>query len=447
MATVTDQQDLKALCLEHFAQVEEKNSPQSQSALQQQRRAAMEAFQALDFPTTKHEEWKYTNVAPLLKTPYDLKQNEAVSSMLGEERQQLFDIPEANVLVFVNGNYEAHLSRILSPVHELTLLNLASAEEKNEPALYEHFGKLADAEHNAFTALNTGFSQQGAYFYVPKGQEVERPIIIHYVSDAKRGPVLSNPRNLFVVGANSRVQVIENFVTLGDQPAFDNAVTEIYVSEGAFVDYYKLQNCAPAASHVGTTQVHQERNSHFDSFMITLQGQLIRNDLNIVLDGEGCEGHMYGLYLQKGKTHVDNHTLVDHRKPNSFSNELYKGILDDRATGVFNGKIYVRQDAQKTNAFQSNRNILLSEEATINTKPQLEIWADDVKCSHGATTGQLDEEALFYLRARGLGEGQAKAMLMHAFASDVVDKVRIEPLRNYLEQLITERLEGSASQD
>jgi Fe-S cluster assembly protein SufD len=248
------------------------------------------------------------------------------------------------------------------------------------------------------------------------------------------------PRNLLVAGKNSQASVVEVYLTRGEGTSFTNIVTEIVVQENANLEHTKIQNEGSQAFNIGTTQVYQARDSKFFSVTISLNGAIIRNDLNIVLDDQNCEANLYGLYMPTGKTHIDNHSLVDHAKPHSYSNELYKGILDGKSTGVFNGKIFVRQDAQKTNAFQSNRNILLSKDASMNTKPQLEIFADDVKCSHGATTGQLDEDMLFYLRARGIGLDKARALLMYAFAGDVINQVKIEAVRHYIESAIASRL-------
>jgi Fe-S cluster assembly protein SufD len=230
------------------------------------------------------------------------------------------------------------------------------------------------------------------------------------------------------------------FLSKGNQPSFTNIVTEIVVQENATVTYTKVQNESDQAYIIGTTQVYQARDSKFSATTVSLSAALIRNNLNIVLDAENCEANLFGLYMLNGSQHVDNHTLVDHAKPRSYSNELYKGIMDGKSTGVFNGKIYVRQDAQKTNAFQSNKNILLSKDASMNTKPQLEIFADDVKCSHGATTGQLDEDMLFYLRSRGIGTNEAKALLMYAFATDIINQIPLEAVRLYVERAIANRL-------
>ena len=439
MNTATDTPDLKTRLLEAFALREGDLSGRGDTVLRARRREAMGRFEALGFPTQRDENWKYTPLGQVLGVPYDFRQNQTEGALSKRDLAGQFDYPHANVLTFVNGRYEPRLSRVCSPVHELRVLNLADAEEKNEPCLERFFDHIAPPE-DAFTALNTAFATHGACLYVPAGQQTQRPVVVHFISDARRGPVLSQPRNLIVLGDGARAEIVENFTTLGPHASFTNVVTEISLAPGARCYYHKLQRASAAAHHVGTTHVQQQRDSHFESTTVTTRGGVVRNNLNLTLDAENCESHMYGLYLLNGRTHCDNQTTVDHRRPRSFSNELYKGIVDDRATGVFNGRIYVRPDAQKTNAFQSNRNLLLSEDATVNTKPQLEIWADDVKCSHGATTGQLDEEALFYLRARGLDKGQARALMLRAFAAEVLDKVTLAPLRHYLDGWLDERL-------
>jgi len=252
--------------------------------------------------------------------------------------------------------------------------------------------------------------------------------------------VMSQPRNLIILEDNAQATIVESFHTIGTNDSFTNCFTEVVLNKDAHLDYYKIQNDSDKSYHVGTTQIYHVKKSYSSSTTITLSGAIVRNNLNIELGDEYCEAYLNGLYLEQGNMHVDNHTLVDHAKPNCYTNELYKGVLDDKSSGVFNGKIYVKLDAQKTNAFQSNKNILLSPNASMNTKPQLEILADDVKCSHGCTIGQMDDNALFFLRSRGIGESNAKALLTYAFASDVIDKVKLEPLRIHLNGLIAQRL-------
>jgi Fe-S cluster assembly protein SufD len=345
-----------------------------------------------------------------------------------------------NVLYFVNGRYDAGLSKIISPADQVSILSWHEALEQQPGVVQTYFNQLTDSKNEAFTALNTAFAGDGIFIHVPKGKVVEDPIVLYFINDVRSENIGSQPRNIFIVGENAQVTLTETFLTLGEGQAFTNAVTEIYVAEHANVQYYKVQNDSDNAYHVGTTQVSMADNSHFYAATVSLNGGFIRNNLNIAIDGEHCDAHMYGLYFPDGKQHIDNHTVADHRKPNSESNELYKGVLRGKSTGVFNGKIFVQEDAQKTNAFQSCKNVVLSPDATMNTKPQLEIFADDVKCSHGTTTGQLDDEALFYLRSRGISKDEAMNLLMFAFCEDVITQIKIEPIREYLEGIITQKL-------
>jgi Fe-S cluster assembly protein SufD len=289
-------------------------------------------------------------------------------------------------------------------------------------------------------ALNTSFINGGAFIHVARRQELSYPLYIYHISDARQYPILSQPRSLIFIGGDAKVQLTETFITLGASESFTNEVMEVVVDKNATVEYYKIQNETANASQVSTTHIRQTGCSNVHAVTVTLNGGMIRNNMNVIMEAAGSEAHLFGLYVLDGHTHADNHTLVDNMQPNCFSNELYKGVLDENATGVFNGKIMVRPDAQKINAYQTNKNILLSDEATINTKPQLEIFADDVKCSHGCTVGQLDENALFYLRARGIPKPDAQELLLKAFALDILDQVKPELLRTYVENLITERL-------
>lgn len=376
------------------------NNQASGVAIQQIRDNAFHNFVELGLPTTKHEEWKYSNVSALSKTKYNFK------SQSGFSQSDLDTIPlphlEGNILYFVNGVYDASLSTIISDSKKLQILPFSQALSENHELLLGYFNKYANATNEAFTALNTALASDGVVIKVPNHQVVEEPIILRFITDSRKENVGTNLRNLIVVGENAQVKIAEAHRTLGDEKAFVNAFTEIVVGKSAMVDYYKVQNESDQSHHIGTTQVFQEANSYFYAATATLNGGFVRNNLNIVLGGEHVESHLYGLYVPNGKQHVDNHTLVDHQMPNCESNELYKGILMDKSSGVFNGKIFVRQDAQKTNAYQNCRNVVTSDEAVMNTKPQLEIWADDVKCSHGTTTGQLNDDAIFYMQARGI---------------------------------------------
>jgi Fe-S cluster assembly protein SufD len=434
----TETIDLKTKLLTDFHARESLLNGEAGSAFHQKKRAAIGRFEELGFPTPKNEEWKYSNVKDLISESYHFN---AESSLTLADLQDL-NIPDqlANILYFINGHYSEELSSIVSSSEQIIIDSLQNAYKKNPTLVNKYFDELVKDDTDAFTSLNTAFAFDGVFIHVPDNQTVEHPVILRFMSDARTENVGSQPRNIVAVGRNAHVKMAEAFRTLGDERSFTNAVTEIHMDRDSGVEYYKVQNESEKAYHVGTTQVRMFDNAHFYAGTVTLNGRFTRNNLNIILDGEHCEAHMYGLYFPDGVQHVDNHTVADHRKPNSESNELYKGILRDRSKGVFNGKIFVREDAQKTNAFQSCKNIVLSTDATMNTKPQLEIYADDVKCSHGTTTGQIDEEALFYMRSRGISKPEAMSLLMYAFCADVVSQIKIDSIREFLENVIAEKL-------
>jgi Fe-S cluster assembly protein SufD len=439
--TTTYTTDLKTRLLTSFSQFEKELNGSISSPIHTLRKDALEQFDRLGFPTTKHEEWKYTDIKGLLKQDFDFAPiNHSISTSAYDIQDLLIPDTEANILVFVNGIYQAGLSKIVSSSQDIVIKDFTEAYTTHGSIIDSYFAKFAAYKTNAFVALNTAFAQKGTFVHIPNNKVVEKPVIIYHIADTSASKPVAMPRNLLVAGKNSQASVVEVYLTKGEGTSFTNTVTEIVIQENASLEHIKIQNVGSEAYNIGTTQVYQVRDSKLFSVTVSLNGAIVRNDLNIVLDDQNCEANLYGLYMPTGKTHIDNHSLVDHAKPHSYSNELYKGILDGKSTGVFNGKIFVRQDAQKTNAFQSNRNILLSKEASMNTKPQLEIFADDVKCSHGATTGQLDEDMLFYLRSRGISLEKAKALLMHAFAADVVNQIKIESVRHYVENAITSRL-------
>lgn len=413
--------------------------------VQQLQEESIEQFKRLGIPSTKDEYYKYTAVDRQLRRGYHQHFTPVEVEVAAEELSEAL-IPDLNahVIVLVNGRYDAELSSVEAAADEVLIDNLAHAAE-NYPKLFNrHFGRYADPTQESFIALNTAFARDGLFVYVPSGTIAKKPIhVIHLVRSDE--PRLLQPRNLIVVGQSSEVDLIESFRTLDDTESFTNGVTEIVVDENAHVDHYVLQLEGPGGSQVYTTQVDQQDNSTFSTNTFTLNGTFTRNNLNIVVDGENCETNLYGLCLAKGSQHVDNHTIVDHAQPHCASNELYRSILDDESTGVFNGRVLVREDSQKIDAFQSNKTILLTAEASIDTKPELEIYADDVECSHGATIGQLDDEALFYLRSRGVPEHRAKVLLLYAFASDVVDNIDIEPLHTFVDKLVSARLGDAAN--
>jgi Fe-S cluster assembly protein SufD len=409
------------------------------SGLQAIRKKAFDSFNRLGVPV-KHEEWKYTRISPLFNKEYKLNQEATSFSWKELEGIRLPGCEQATELVFVNGIFSFPLSTIRS--NQILIMPLeAAAKSEYKEIVSKHLGHSSKYQKDGINALNTAFVRDGVFIFVKKGQVVEQPVYIYNITDSRSGNVLSQPRSLVYVSENSQVQIVETYVTLGLDESFTNQVLEIIVDKDARAEYYKIQNDSAHTNQVSTTHIRQIAKSYTHTVTISLNGGIIRNNLNLVLDAEYCEGHLYGLYLQKGQTHVDNHTVVDNVKPNCFSNELYKGIIDGKATGVFNGKIFVQPQAQKTNAYQSNKNILLSDDASVNTKPQLEIFADDVKCSHGCTVGRLNEEGLFYLQSRGIPSNIARSLLLHAFAIDVLEHIRPEPIREYVDRLISERLE------
>ncbi len=402
------------------------------------REQAIESFTKQGIPTRKHEEYKYLNIDLMLKGEFVLTSSETLDQKQIEHTQFLKD---AFVAVIENGVFVEELSKLNNLPKGLTICSLEEASKNFKQIFEKKYSQNLDVNADPFSALNTAMAKDGAFIYVAKGVIIEEPIHIIHISNANKNSIIQS-RNLVVVDENAQVKIIESFETLDSTAkTFNNALTEIVIEECAIVDHYKIQDENELGYLLSTTQVIQKKQSLFSTHTFTLSGSLVRNNLNIILDGEHIETHLNGLYLTSENQAVDNHTVVDHRKPNCDSNELYKGIIDGKSTATFNGKIFVRKDAQKTNAFQSNKNILLSDDATINTKPQLEIYADDVKCSHGTSTGKLDEDKIFYLRTRGLSETSSKKLLMRAFASEVLDTIKINELQAYVENKIAKRFE------
>lgn len=416
-------------------------SPDSEIA--RMRQEGFDSFNSAGLPSLRNEEWKYTNISSLFDKEYHVAavEEKPVLSQADVDSIRLPGYSGANELVFVNGRFMPSLSTIRSPGHQLTVMPLEDAVKGiYKDLVKEHLGQSSKYIKDGIHALNTSFIYGGVFIYIAKGQQLKHPVYLYHLADAREHQMLLQPRSLVYVGEGSKLQLVETYQTTGTADSFTNQVMEMVVDSNAYVEYYQLQNDGVNASQVSTTHIRQMGRSYVHTATITLNGGMIRNNMNLVLDAADNETHLYGLYMLKGHTHADNHTLVDNRKPNCFSNQLYKGIVDDNATAVFNGKIMVQPQAQKTNAYQSNKNILLSDKASINTKPQLEIFADDVKCSHGCTVGQLDETALFYLRARGIPKENAQAMLLQAFAEDILLQIKPELLREYVRQLITAQL-------
>jgi Fe-S cluster assembly protein SufD len=401
-----------------------------------QKQLALDAFKTNGIPNRKSEEYKYVNMEVALKGSFSLSSSNKIPDQQIENAKYLKD---AIVIVVENGNYKKEHSQTSLFPKGLTILNIT--EGSSTGVFQEHFAKYAAVNSDPFIALNSALAIGGVFVHVAKSAVIEAPIHIIHLTSVSENTIL-NSRNLIVVEENAQVTIVESYETIQSSAiSFANALTEVVVSENAMADHYKIQDEGDSGSMVSTTHVIQKMKSNFSTHTFSLSGSLVRNNLTIVLDGEYVETQLNGLYITNGNQVVDNHTLVDHRKPNCNSSELYKGIIEDKSAATFNGKIYVRKDAQKTNAFQSNKNILLSDDGTINTKPQLEIYADDVKCSHGTSTGKLDEDKIFYLRARGISEASAKKLLMHAFASEVVGTVKIEALKEYIEANISKRFE------
>ena len=422
-----------------FEAFEKATADHSPPWLRALRTSGISYFAELGFPTTDHEEWRFINVAPVAAFPFKPVPRHLLNSVASEDlARYTFGGMDACRLVFVDGHFAEELSTPTVLSSGVLVGSLAVAIERQGVLVEPRLGRSAHHESSAFTALNTAFIQDGAFIYIPTGVNLEIPVHLLFVS-SQPGTV-NQPRNLVIAEAGSRLRVIEDYVTLAGAACVTNAVTEMFTGEGAALEHLKLQREGAAAFHVATIEAHHQRESRVLSHSISLGARLARNDINLRFDGEGCESILNGLFLATGEQSVDHHTVADHLKPHCASHEFYHGILADKAKGVFNGKIFVRKDAQHTNAKQTNKNLLLGDEASINTKPQLEILADDVKCTHGATVGQLDDEAIFYLRSRGIGEDRARQMLIRAFASAVLNRITIEPVREELERALEERL-------
>ncbi len=400
------------------------------------RQAGIESFAELGFPTVKQEAWKYTNVQPLVTQPFGLANGEAQKVGAVEILSRAFVEDDALRLVFINGVYAPGLSSTQGLPAGVRAANLSALASSDGADWASQIGRSADHRRNGFVALNTAFIDDGAVVIVPPGCRLPRPIYLVYASTAKDRPIVAHPRTLITLGAGSEASIVESYAGVNGGAYFCNAVTELIGGADAVAHHYRLQNEGAAAFHVGTLAATLGRGANLTAHAVTLNGALVRNDVHIALDGEGAECTLNGLYLGAGRQHVDNFTEIEHLRPRATSLELYKGILDGAAHGVFNGKIVVHKDAQKTDARQTNKNLLLSGEAVVNTKPQLEIYADDVKCSHGSSIGQLDPDALFYLRARGLGPEEARSLLSFAFAGDIVGRIKIDALRRRLDEYL-----------
>lgn len=403
------------------------------------RQDAYSVFEKLGIPSIQLEEWKYSNLRPIQQGQFTTS---CVSKLDAESliNAGILNKIVANKLVFVNGCLFPDLSVWLETNEQIIVCNLATARKEHTSLFNAHFGKYIDYSKDGLLALNTALLSDGAFVYVPEGVSLQYPLMITNITDATEHNLFQQPRNLIVVDKNASVSIIENYLAVGSYPSFTNVVNEIFVSENASLEHYKVQRAAGDTYQTNFTQLHQLANTNINQVTLTLDGNWVRNNLHFFMNGQHCNSLLYGLYIPDGNQFVDNHSRVDHAMPNCYSDEKYKGVLKDHATAVFNGKIVVHENAQKTNAYQRNQNILLSNTATINTKPQLEIFADDVKCTHGATIGQLDEEPMFYLRSRGISEQEARRLLLNAFADDIAEKIKIPELVSILESEIERKL-------
>ena len=408
------------------------------------RKAGISRFAELGFPTLRHEDWRFTNMAPIARLPFKplfqvSRRAPTLDAVAGFTLARL----SARRLVFVDGHFAAALSYPGPQEQGLIVGSLATALAGDSDLIRKHLFKHTEGEANPFTALNTAFFQDGAYIHVPAGKLVETPIHLLFISTSAESGATSHPRNLILAGKGSQVTVLETYASTVDSSYFTNAATELVVEEGAVVEHVKFQDEGLSAFHVAAIHAHLGPRCNFISHSIATGARLSRNNIRTNLAGEGIQCVLNGLYLTRGDQLADHHMVVEHAQPHCSSHEFYNGILEDRSKGVFHGRILVRQAAQKTDAKQTNKNLLLSEEATIDTKPQLEIYADDVKCTHGATVGQLSDEAVFYLRTRGIGEQTARHMLIHAFAGEIIERIRHQPAREELNQLVWNRLEAN----
>ena len=409
-----------------------------ESPIHDVRSAAIKTFEDKGFPSKRDEAWKYTSLNSILKHDYSVFPKEENAIEYRDVKKYFIHDIDSYKIVFIDGKLSSHLSQTTHEGIDVCLMSSALSKPKYRPVIENYFNKAATKD--SLTSLNTAFSAEGAYIHIPKNKLVEKPIQIVHFATGNEASLMLQPRNLIVVGENSHVQIIERHQSLAEHPVLTNSVTEIFAEKRAIVDYYKIQNDKQSASLIDSTFIKQKRESHASVHTFSFGGKLTRNNLNFYQEGEYMDSTLKGITIIGDKQHVDHNTLVHHIEPNCESHQDYKGIFGDRSTGVFNGKVLVDKEAQKTNAFQSNNNILLSDKASINTKPQLEIFADDVKCSHGCTIGQLDEKAMFYMRSRGIPEKEAKALLMFAFSNNVLDSVKIPEIKQRITKIVANKL-------
>jgi Fe-S cluster assembly protein SufD len=428
---------LREKLISSFMAFEEKIDVQTD--LHDIRTAAIKNFENKGFPSKKDEAWKYTSLNAILKNDFSVFPNTENTIEYKEVKKYFLHEVDTYKVVFVDGVFSSNLSSTTHDGIDVCLMSSALNKPKYKMVIDTYFNQIASKDES-LTSLNTAFANEGAYINIPKSKVADKPIEIMYFSTGSEKTLLVQPRNLVIVGENSHVQIIERHQCLNDNAVLTNSVTEIFAAKRAIVDYYKIQNDAAEANLIDNTYVSQKQESHVSVQTFSFGGNLTRNNLNFYHFGERLTSTLNGITIIGEKQHVDHYTLVNHATPNCESFQDYKGIFSDRSTGVFNGKVYVEKEAQKTNAFQKSNNILLSDKATINAKPQLEIFADDVKCSHGCTVGQLDETALFYMQQRGIPKKEAKALLMYAFSNAVIENIKIPELKKRITAIIASKL-------
>ncbi len=398
---------------------------------------AIHAFEKLGFPTIHDEDWRFTNLGPIERTVFRLTPNGTSKLSRNDIAPFVFSESLRNQLIFIDGRFSVALSS-LNADGGVIISDLTRALLEYQDLLSEHLTRYADFESEAFTALNTAFMEDGAFVFLPRGVLLSEPIHLLYISTINDAPSLSNPRNLIILDDHSQATIVEHYASLGNNVYFSNVVTEVVIGENSTLDHYMIESESAKAYNISTLRVEQRRNSNLNSHSLLLGGSLVRNNVHPVLAGEGCHSFINGLFMSRDRQHMDNYMKVEHASPHCDSRQLYNGVLDGKSRGVFHGRIIVHKDAQKTDAKQTNRNLLLSDSAQIDTKPQLEIYADDVKCTHGATIGQLDENAIFYIRSRGLSEESARAMLLYAFTTKSLESMNVEQIRDYVEGLVSD---------
>jgi Fe-S cluster assembly protein SufD len=407
------------------------------------RTAAIERFGALGFPTTRQEEWRFTSVAPIAETPFTLAKGSGVRfPTLADLDPLLLGDAAPHRLVFVNGFFAEALSRLEGFPSGAWVTSLGAALRQEPDLVRRHLGGVAAFDDHPFRALNTAFLAEGAFVYLPARMSLAEPLQILFVTVPGASPIAAHPRTLIVADREASAAIVETYAGLGEGVYWTNAVTEIVVGDGARVDYHRVQRETEQGYHVASTHCHQGRDSRLSVHPVAFGGALARHDLRVALDGTGAYGVLNGLYLLRGRQHVDHHTVIDHRQPHCESHEYFNGVLDGASRSVFTGRIVVRPGAQRTDSKQTNNNLLLSGEAHADSQPQLEIYADDVKCTHGSTTGPLDERHLFYLKSRGLDAAEARRLLTYGFAAEIIGRMEIAPLRERLDRIVRERVWG-----